>query len=62
MKSEIARLVCDADLTRWKPVEVEYGRASLSVLVPPDCQILEMAEVSPLSNPTDRIRASIAAR
>jgi nickel-dependent lactate racemase len=60
MKSEIARLVRDADLTRWKPVEVEYGPASFSVLVPPDCQILEMAEVSPLANPTDRIRASIS--
>ena len=59
MQPEMTRLVRDADLTRWKPVDVEYGPTSFPVLVPPDCRILEMADVSPLPNPRDRIRASI---
>ena len=59
MQLERTRLVRDADLTRWKPVDVEYGPTSFPVLVPPDCRILEMADVSPLPNPRDRIRASI---
>ena len=59
MRNEISTLVRDADLTHWKRVEVEYGPTSFPVLVPPDCRILEMAEVPPLANPRDRIRASI---
>jgi nickel-dependent lactate racemase len=59
MQPEITRLMRDADLVHWKPVEVEYGSTSFPVLVPPDCRILEMAEVSPLPNSSDRILASI---
>jgi nickel-dependent lactate racemase len=55
----MTRLVRNADLTRWTPVDVEYGPTSFPVLVPPDCRILELAEVPPLRNASDRIRASI---
>ncbi len=59
MQPDMMQLVREADLSGWKSVDVEYGPTSFPVLVPPDCRILEMAEVSPLANPRDRIRASI---
>ncbi len=60
MKAELARILREADVTRWKPVEVEYGRTTLQVVVPPDCRVLEMPEIPPPANPAERIRDSIS--
>ncbi|HSB68592.1 MAG TPA: nickel-dependent lactate racemase [Candidatus Methylomirabilis sp.] len=59
MKSEVARIIRQADLTGWKSVEVEYGAKTLTVRVPGNCRVLEMREVPPLADPRVAIRASI---
>jgi len=59
MKADVARVISNADLSGWRPVEVEYGAKAFEVRVPGDCRILEMKEVPPLSDPRARIRASI---
>jgi nickel-dependent lactate racemase len=59
IKTEVARIVRDVDLSHWKPVEVEYGSGTFVVRVPEHCRILEMKEVAPLADPRTAIRASI---
>jgi nickel-dependent lactate racemase len=59
MKPEVARILREADVVRWKPVAVEYGPTTLQVAVPPDCRVLEMQEIPPCTNPGERIRESI---
>ncbi len=59
MRPDIERIVRGADLSRWRPVQVEYGERFLEVRVPGDCAILEMKEVAPLPDPKAAIRNSI---
>ena len=59
MTPDIARIVNGTDISRWPPVEVEYGARTLAVRIPANCRILEMSEVPPQADPRDAIRRSI---
>jgi len=59
MEPDIARIVNGTDISRWPPVEVEYGARTLAVRIPANCRILEMSEVPPQADPRDAIRRSI---
>jgi len=59
MKPDVARIVKDANLDRWKPIQVEYGHSALRILAPDDCRVLEMPETPALGNPREAIRRSI---
>lgn len=61
MKPDIEAAVRGADLSGWRPVEVEYGTQSFPVLVPDGTRILEMNEVPPLADPGARMRAALNA-
>ena len=58
MKPEIARILRGADISRWTPVEVEYGARTLAIRVPANCHVLEMTEVTPRSDRREAIRQS----
>ncbi|MBI4537649.1 MAG: nickel-dependent lactate racemase [candidate division NC10 bacterium] len=59
MRPDIAEMVRGADLTGWRPLEVEYGSGSIEVRVPPACVTLEMREVPPLADPEGAIREAL---
>jgi lactate racemase len=59
MEPDIARIINGADISRWTPVDVEYGARTLAVRIPANCRILEMGEVPPQADPRDAIRRSI---
>lgn len=59
MKRDVARILRGADLSRWKTVEVEYGKRTLDIRVPASCRVLEMREAPPLADGRAAIHASI---
>src|SRR5512145_1734889 len=59
MRADVERIVRGADLSGWKPVQVEYRDRSLEVRVPGDCAVLGMKEVPPLADPKAAIRRSL---
>ena len=60
MRPELERLLASANLRGWKEVGVEYGAGEIAVRVPPGCQVLEMREAPPLTDPAGAIREAMA--
>jgi nickel-dependent lactate racemase len=55
MRSDLKKALKKIDTKDWKPVDVEFGRDELKILVPPHCVELTMQEVPVLSDPQGAI-------
>jgi nickel-dependent lactate racemase len=61
MRYDVAGAVRGADISRWKPVEIECGDHAIEVLLPPGTETLGMREFAPLARPQGEIRRSLEA-
>jgi len=59
VRPDIAGIVHGADISQWKPVEIEYGDRTIEVLLPPGVKTLGMREFAPLAHPAEEIRRSL---
>lgn len=51
MNQELHRTLTEIDTEKWKEIPMEYGRETLAIRVPPDCDILSMQEIPILPDP-----------
>ena len=61
MRQDIAAAVRGADISDWRPVEVEYADRNIEVRVPPGTRELRMPDIPPLARPGEAIRESFDA-
>lgn len=61
MRPDIADIVRGADISGWRPVEIEHGDRMIEVLLPPGAETLGMREFAPLAHPANEIRRSLEA-
>jgi len=61
VRPDIADIVRGADISRWKPVEIEHGDRTIEVRLPPGAEMLGMREFASLARPADEIRCSLEA-
>jgi nickel-dependent lactate racemase len=55
MKDKIAGIIAKADTKNWKQIQVEFGDGFLDISVPPQCEILKMKKMPPLSQSKQEI-------
>ena len=55
MKDKIAGIIANADTKDWKQIEVEFGDDFLDISVPPECEILQMKKMLPLTQSKQEI-------
>lgn len=55
MKDKIAGIIANADTKDWKQIEVEFGDDFLDISVPPQCEILQMKKMLPLTQSKQEI-------
>jgi nickel-dependent lactate racemase len=55
MRTDIADIIQNADISHWKHISVEYGERFLDVRVPPDCVTLNMRPMPCLTSSRDEI-------
>ncbi|MCX8118116.1 MAG: nickel-dependent lactate racemase [Desulfobacterota bacterium] len=60
MRQDLKRSLKAVDTTDWKPVEVEFGRQTIEVRLPPHSAVLSMKDVPVLSNPREAIEEAFA--
>lgn len=55
MKKDAAEIIDKADVSGWKPIQVEFGEVYLNIRVPSDCDILRMKEMPALAQSRQEI-------
>jgi len=55
MWDEVSEALKNTDIQGWKRITVEFGKAELEIIVPPQLEVLEMTEIPPLPDPQKAI-------
>lgn len=55
MDDNIKRIIAGADTANWKTIAVEFGEEFMDILVPPQCDILKMKKMPPLTHSANEI-------
>jgi len=60
MKPEIIRAIAGVEARGWKTIDLEFGKGSLEISVPPHCEILSMKDVRLLADPKGAVEKALS--